>query len=149
MARPSFKLSFTRRIWTYARHSLSTSAQRATSQVCPLSWPQTTCVLIFRNSEHEFSAVLSPAIATKYEEGASRVMGMCNDPTSALRSTEFPPAIIPSVGDAIDALSYVHDGLSQTLKQFLDFSAELASKDHAMENIPEVNMPCSQRILWS
>ena len=47
-------------------------------------------------------------------------------------------AVIPSVGDAIDALNYVHDGLSQTLKQFLDFSAELSSKDHAMENIPEV-----------
>ena len=47
-------------------------------------------------------------------------------------------AVIPSVGDAIDALGHVHEGLSQTLKQFLDFSAELASKDHAMENIPEV-----------
>ena len=54
----------------------------------------------------------------------------------------IPPAMIPSIGDAIDALSYIHDSLSQTLKQFLDFSAELASKDHAIENIPEV-VDCS------
>ena len=45
----------------------------------------------------------------------------------------------PSVGDAIDALSLVHDSLSQTLKQFVDFSVELASKHHAIENIPEVS----------
>lgn len=45
---------------------------------------------------------------------------------------------VPTFGDAVDALAQIFDDLAQTLKQFLDFSAELASQDHALANVPEV-----------
>ena len=48
---------------------------------------------------------------------------------------------VPTVGDAIDTLNHILEDLTQTLKQFLDFSAELATQDHALENIPEVRVP--------
>lgn len=49
-------------------------------------------------------------------------------------------ATVPSVGDAIEALNYIYDDLSHCLKRFLDSSAELASKDHALANLPEVTL---------
>ncbi|KAF7795183.1 hypothetical protein EIP86_006332 [Pleurotus ostreatoroseus] len=80
-------------------------------------------IVIYLGAASNFTGMSS--ITTKQDEGASRYL-----------------AVAPSVGDAIDALGYVHEGLSHTLRQFLDFSAELASKDHAIENIPEIfNIP--------
>ncbi len=52
---------------------------------------------------------------------------------------------VPTVGDAIDALNHIIEDLAQTLKQFLDLSAELASQDHALANIPEVFVSASQK----
>ena len=50
-----------------------------------------------------------------------------------------PPATIPTVGDAIEALNSLCDDLAATLKQIADVSAELSSRDHIrVDNIQEV-----------
>ncbi|KAI0759191.1 nucleoporin Nup186/Nup192/Nup205 [Irpex lacteus] len=73
-------------------------------------------------TEHEFTPIFTPIV------GAPRQ----DDVTSRFMVT------VPTVGDAIDALNHIIEDLSQTLKQFLDLSAELASQDHALANIPEM-----------
>lgn len=51
----------------------------------------------------------------------------------------FSIAIIPTVGDAIDALSDLCSELAETFKQIADLSAELAARDHIrVDNIQEV-----------
>ncbi|EKM52358.1 uncharacterized protein PHACADRAFT_164266 [Phanerochaete carnosa HHB-10118-sp] len=73
-------------------------------------------------TEHDFTPVLSPIIsASRQDESSTRFM-----------------ATVPSLGDAIEALNYVQDDLSHALKQFSDCSAELASNDHALANVPEM-----------
>ncbi|PFH47615.1 hypothetical protein AMATHDRAFT_67405 [Amanita thiersii Skay4041] len=48
-------------------------------------------------------------------------------------------ATIPTVGDAIEALSGLCNGLAEMLKQIADLSAELAAKEHiGVENIREM-----------
>ncbi|KAI0085599.1 nucleoporin Nup186/Nup192/Nup205 [Irpex rosettiformis] len=73
-------------------------------------------------TEHEFTPILSPIVGIPRQD----------DITSRFIVT------IPTAGDAIDTLNHILEDLAQTLKQFLDFSAELASQDHALENIPEM-----------
>lgn len=80
------------------------------------TWPLT------RTLERDFTPVFSPVIsAARQDDSATRFL-----------------AIVPSLGDAIEALNYVYDDLAQALKQFLDCSTELASKDHSLANVPEV-----------
>ncbi|KAI0695309.1 nucleoporin Nup186/Nup192/Nup205 [Cytidiella melzeri] len=73
-------------------------------------------------TEHEFTPILSPIVGIPRQD----------DVTSRFMVT------VPTVGDAIDALYHIQEDLAQTLKQFLDFSAELASQDHALANIAEM-----------
>lgn len=47
---------------------------------------------------------------------------------------------VPTVGDAIDAVTAVYEDLSQTLKHFSDVSAELDSQDLVLANLPEVSI---------
>ncbi|KAF7966977.1 hypothetical protein HWV62_36310 [Athelia sp. TMB] len=62
--------------------------------------------------------------------------------TSTLRQEDRPSrftAIIPTVGDAVEALSELCGDLSETLKQIVDLSAELAARDHVrVDNIQEI-----------
>ena len=53
-------------------------------------------------------------------------------------------ATVPSLGDAIEAINYIHDDLAQSLKHFVDCGAELASRDHALANVPEVGSNVSR-----
>lgn len=62
---------------------------------------------------------------------------------SCLRGgTDFDSCLlvtIPTVGDAIEALNSLCDDLAVTLKQIVDLSAELSSRDHIrVDNIQEV-----------
>ena len=53
-------------------------------------------------------------------------------------------ATVPTVGDAIEALSHFCDDLSSSLKRIADISAELNSKAYIrVENIEDVRGLCS------
>jgi nuclear pore complex protein Nup205 len=48
---------------------------------------------------------------------------------------------MPTVGDAVEALNDLCVDLTDTLKQIVDLSAELASRDHIrVDNIQEVRI---------
>lgn len=74
-------------------------------------------------TEPEITLVLSPVVTVpRHDERSSRFV-----------------ATIPTVGDAIEALSGLCDDLSETLKQIADLSAELSSRDHIrVDNIQEI-----------
>ncbi|KAI0944532.1 hypothetical protein AcW1_002214 [Taiwanofungus camphoratus] len=74
-------------------------------------------------TEPEFTLVLSPAVTTpRQEEQSSRYL-----------------ATVPTVGDAIEALSNLCDDLANSLKKIVDLSAELMSKDSIrVDNIHEI-----------
>ncbi|KAG1816317.1 nucleoporin Nup186/Nup192/Nup205 [Suillus subaureus] len=74
-------------------------------------------------TEPEITLVLSPVVTVpRHDERSSRFV-----------------ATIPTVGDAIEALSGLCDDLSETLKQIADLSAELSSRDHIrVDNIQDI-----------
>ncbi|TFK47235.1 hypothetical protein OE88DRAFT_1811406 [Heliocybe sulcata] len=65
-------------------------------------------------TEPEFTIVLSPVTTSSFRE----------DRTTLYQAT------VPTVGDAIEALSDVYGDLSDTLDQMADIAAELANRDH-------------------
>ncbi|KAJ7835348.1 hypothetical protein B0H14DRAFT_2363464, partial [Mycena olivaceomarginata] len=73
--------------------------------------------------ESEITPVLSPiTTASRHEERGSHYLAM-----------------IPTVGDALNALNALCDDLAHALKQIADLSAELAVREHvSVENIDEV-----------
>ncbi|KAJ7620549.1 nucleoporin Nup186/Nup192/Nup205 [Mycena polygramma] len=74
-------------------------------------------------TEPDITPVLSPITTTpRHDERGSHFL-----------------ATIPTVGDALDALTALCGDLAQTLKQIADLSAELAAKEHvSVENIDEL-----------
>jgi len=78
-------------------------------------------------TEPEITLVLSPVTSA---------------PRQVERSSRFI-ATIPTVGDVVEALHDLCIDLTDTLKQIVDLSAELASRDHIrVDNIQEiVNLP--------
>ncbi|KAI0324921.1 hypothetical protein GY45DRAFT_1331027 [Cubamyces sp. BRFM 1775] len=75
-------------------------------------------------TEADFTLVLSPAISAPraHEERHARFI-----------------ATVPTIGDAIEALDDLCEGLKNALKRIADLSAELASKDHIrVDNIQEI-----------
>ncbi|KAJ7279033.1 hypothetical protein C8J57DRAFT_1434189 [Mycena rebaudengoi] len=68
-------------------------------------------------TEPDITPVLSPIITTpRHDERGSHFLGNT--------------ATIPTVGDALEALNELCGSLTETLRQILDLSAELASKEH-------------------
>ncbi|EMD35026.1 hypothetical protein CERSUDRAFT_125016 [Gelatoporia subvermispora B] len=65
-------------------------------------------------TEQEFSLTLSPVVTSPRQEE---------------RPAKFLPTV-PTVGDAIEALSHLCDDLSDGFKRIINLSAELASRDH-------------------
>ncbi|OBZ74918.1 hypothetical protein A0H81_05368, partial [Grifola frondosa] len=92
-------------------------------------------------TEEEFTLVLSPVVSTpKKEERSSRFMGE-SPSLLTLHPTDDRIATVPTVGDAIEALSELCNDLANTLKNIVDLSAELASRDHIrVDNIQEARL---------
>lgn len=91
--------------------------------------------------EPEITLVLSPITnTTRLDERGSHFIGTY----LSLKSIGMIPhilltATVPTVGDALQALEFISEDISTTLRQISDLGAELANKDHiVIENIKEI-----------
>ncbi|PCH43029.1 hypothetical protein WOLCODRAFT_121398 [Wolfiporia cocos MD-104 SS10] len=74
-------------------------------------------------TEEEFTLVLSPIVATPRQDD---------------RPARFL-ATMPTIGDAIEAVSHICDNLANSLKYVVDLSNEIASRDHIrVDNVHEI-----------
>lgn len=90
--------------------------------------------------------MLSPITTTprRDEHSSSHFLGKPSPVQPSLPT--HPPALltatIPTIGDALEALSTLCTDLAQTLKRIADLMAELAARDHiGVDNIHEVCWP--------
>jgi hypothetical protein len=84
---------------------------------------------------------LSPALSvSKHTDRGSHFLGTCPVCLIILIIEPACLATIPSVSDAVDALSGFCSALSSTLQQILEISAELEGREHIrVESIQEVS----------
>ena len=93
--------------------------------------------------EPEITIVLSPIITSpRHEDKTSRFIGQTHiDNYTPWHISHVPllSATVPTVGNAIEALTDLCDDIVETLKQMAAISAELDARDHVqVENIRRV-----------
>ena len=93
--------------------------------------------------EPEITVVLSPIITTpRHEDNTSRFIGQSHAHKYTSWYISHVPllsATVPTVGNAIEALTDLCDEIVETLKQMAALSAELDARDHVqVDNIRQV-----------
>lgn len=93
--------------------------------------------------EPEITIVLSPIITSpRHEDKTSRFIGQTHVDNYASWHISHVPllsATVPTVGNAIEALTDLCDDIVETLKQMAAISAELDARDHVqVDNIRQV-----------
>lgn len=98
------------------------------------------CIAYVSNVEPEITIVLSPIITTpRQQDRATRFIGINDAACGVIVLLIHREATVPTVGDAIDALTDFCDELLETLKQMTAISAELEARDHVqVEDIRQV-----------
>ena len=98
------------------------------------------CLAYVSNVEPEITIVLSPIITTpRQQDRATRFIGINVFPCGVIVLLIHLKATVPTVGDAIEALTDFCDELLETLKQMTAISAELEARDHVqVEDIRQV-----------
>lgn len=137
-------LLFDRKGARYARASLSMSDPLANSLVRVRCHNSVLRTVDLNELEPEIALVLSPITTTsrqdERESWRSPFLGLCYAVDIVTWCLRRHLATIPTVGDALVALSDVCNDLADTIKHISDMSAELAAKEHiGVDNIQEAS----------
>lgn len=98
------------------------------------------CLAYVSDVEPEITIVLSPIITTpRQQDRATRFIGINDSPCGVIVLLIHLKATVPTVGDAIEALTDFCDELLETLNQMTAINAELEARDHVqVEDIRQV-----------
>jgi nuclear pore complex protein Nup205 len=102
------------------------------------------CIAYVSNVEPEITIVLSPIITTpRQQDRATRFIGINDAACGVIVLLIHLEATVPTVGDAIEALTDFCDELLETLKQMTAISAELEARDHVQ--VEDIHQVCHYR----